>query len=131
MDNNKPISEEIRKRILEAGARFHSNDNISDFIKYMNTKKTNFAKALLIDLIDTNDNDNGQIAKALKSEYYRTWGKHYLYSVLSAYQNKLCLNFKDNGVQHFKTPEFEQVQKFIENVFVNLPPPIQIGRAHV
>lgn len=27
------ISEQIRQRILEAGARFHSNDNISDFIK--------------------------------------------------------------------------------------------------
>lgn len=29
---NKPISEVIRERILAAGARFHSNDNIAEFI---------------------------------------------------------------------------------------------------
>ncbi len=28
-----PISEEIRQRIQTAGARYHSNDNISEFIK--------------------------------------------------------------------------------------------------
>ena len=28
-----PISETIRERIKKAGKRFHSNDNISDFIK--------------------------------------------------------------------------------------------------
>lgn len=33
MDNNKlPISDTIRNRILNAGARFHSNDNISEFV---------------------------------------------------------------------------------------------------
>jgi hypothetical protein len=102
----------------------NGQNNIQDLINYISSKNTPFAKALLLDCVDSNDNDNGQIAKAIQPIYFRTWGKHYLYSVLSAYQNKLCLNFKDNGVQHFKTQEFEQVQRFIENVFVNLPPPI-------
>jgi len=30
---HKPISEQIRERILAAGVKFHSNDNIADFIK--------------------------------------------------------------------------------------------------
>ncbi len=104
-------------------------NNVSDFIQYMNSNNSAFANALKSDLIETND-DDGQITKALNPRYYRTWGKHYLYSVLSAYQNKLCLNFKDNGVQHFKTPQFEQVQRFIENVFVNLPPPIPSNKPY-
>jgi GTP cyclohydrolase I len=32
-DNGKPLSEVIRSRIKSAGARFHANDNISEFIK--------------------------------------------------------------------------------------------------
>lgn len=102
---------------------------INEFISHMNSNNSAFANALKSDLIETND-DDGQITKALNPRYYRTWGKHYLYSVLSAYQNKLCLNFKDNGVQHFKTPQFEQVQRFIENVFVNLPPPIPSNKPY-
>lgn len=31
-DQGKPLSEVIRSRILSAGVRFHSNDNISDYI---------------------------------------------------------------------------------------------------
>ena len=31
--NNKPISEQIRDRIVLAGRRYHASDNISDFIK--------------------------------------------------------------------------------------------------
>ena len=31
--NKEPISEAIKKRIKEEGDRFHSNDNISKFIK--------------------------------------------------------------------------------------------------
>lgn len=98
-------------------------NNVSKFIQYINLINNDFANSLKLDIIETNE-DDGQITKALNHKYYRTWGQHYLYSVLSAYQNKLCLNFKDKGIQHFKTPQFEQVQKFIENVFVNLPPPI-------
>jgi hypothetical protein len=36
----------------------------------------------------------------------------------------MCLNFKDKGVQHFKTPEFEKYQKMIEDIFINMPPPV-------
>jgi hypothetical protein len=35
----------------------------------------------------------------------------------------LCLNFKDKGVQHFKTASFGEQQALIEDVFINLPPP--------
>lgn len=120
------IDKEIHFNFVQSLNQFmlSGQNKLNELVGYLNSKETPFAKALQLDCTKSDDNDNGQIEKALRPEYYRTWGKHYIYSVISAYQNKLCLNFKDNGVQHFKTPEFEQVQRFIENVFVNLPPPI-------
>jgi len=120
------IDEEIRLNFVQFLNRIISSEQntIPSFISYVSPKNTPFSKALLVDCVDSYDNDNGQISKAINPVYFETWGKHYLYSVLSAYQNKMCLNFKDNGVQHFKTSVFEQVQKFIENIFINLPPPI-------
>jgi len=120
------IDKEIHFNFVQSLNHFMTSGqiNLNELVGYLNSKETPFAKALQLDCTKSDDNDNGQIEKALRPEYFRTWGKHYIYSVISAYKNKLCLNFKDNGVQHFKTSEFEQVQKFIENIFVNLPPPI-------
>lgn len=91
------------------------------------TDSSNFAKDLLKDITPTSDDNNGQIIKALDSKYFDKWGRHYLYSVLSAYQNNFCLNFKDNGIQHFKTPHFELIQKFIEDIFIKMEPPQPTG----
>jgi GTP cyclohydrolase I len=32
-DPSVPVSEAIRRRIIKAGARYHSNDNISEFVR--------------------------------------------------------------------------------------------------
>lgn len=124
--NFDKIDKEIHLNFIQSLNQFilSGKNNINEFIRYLDSKETPFAKALKLDCTESNDNDNGQIEKALKHQYFFTWGKHYIYSVISAYKNNLCLNFKDNGVQYFKTSEFEQVQRFIENIFVNLPPPI-------
>jgi hypothetical protein len=79
-------------------------------------KSSAFVQDLLKDITPSSDDNNGQIIKALDFKYFDKWGRHYLYSVLSAYQNNCCLNFKDNGIQHFKTPHFELIQKFIESI---------------
>ncbi len=89
-----------------------------------------FIDDIYIDCIDSTNDSDGQIFKAFEQRYYLKWGKHYINSVISAYNNKFCLNFKDHGIQHFKTHSFDKYQKSIEEVFVNLPPPIPSGRSY-
>jgi hypothetical protein len=92
--------------------------------------ETNFARDLLRDCQDTPDPNLGQIHKALNSRYYDSWGKHYIYSVRSALNNQMVLNFKDMAVQHFKTPEFTEAQKHIEAVLEKVVPPKPSGGGH-
>ena len=87
-----------------------------------------FVDSLLQDTIDSINDSDGQINKALQSRFYNVWGRHYILSVISAYLNRFCLNFRDHGVQHFKTEKFNQVQKIIEDVFMELTPPTPTGR---
>jgi uncharacterized protein YegL len=89
-----------------------------------NHGSSSFLMDLLLDCKPTSDEGIGQISKAMEDRYFKRWGQHYLFSVLSAYQNQLCLNFKDKGVQHFKTSSFEEQQSLIEAIFINLPPPV-------
>ena len=125
MDNNKkelsPIEDEIINKFIELIPK----NNLTEFMEFISDKlTTDFLKDLYIDCSFSEDVSLGQIEKALRSSFYYTWGKHYIFSVLSAYKNKFCLNFKDKGVQHFKTPEFEKYQKLIETVYIQLPPPV-------
>ncbi len=90
-------------------------------------QNNDFLNDILIDCNDSINDSDGQIFKALSSKYYNKWGEHYILSVISAYVNRLCLNFRDHGVQHFKSPFFIKFQKQIEDVFINLTPPIPTG----
>ena len=104
--------------------------NIQDFIEFANSYQyVKFAEDILKDCIETTDENDGQLCKAFNPSYYQTWGMHYIYSVISAYTNLFCLNFKDNGIKHFGNPYFSCVQRHIENLFINLPPPIPTGKS--
>jgi Mg-chelatase subunit ChlD len=105
-------------------------ENLKKFITDIETQHiiSKFVNDIVVDCKETMDENFGQISKAFEQKYFDKWGKHYLFSVLSAYQNKFCLNFKDSGVQNFKTQNFEKVQKFVENIFVNMEPPVPTGR---
>ena len=106
----------------------HFNESIKK-IKLDNQNNQNpFLNDLLIDCSDAINDSDGQIFKALSSKYYNKWGQHYILSVISAYVNKFCLNFRDHGVQHFKTSTFTKYQTEIENIFINLTPPIPTGK---
>lgn len=60
------VSEQIRQRILDAGKRFHSNDNIADFIQdgeldiLINEVAEHFEKVLKSLVIDTENDHNTQ-----------------------------------------------------------------------
>jgi hypothetical protein len=93
------------------------------FVEVIKTYAAHFTDDLILDCSDNADNSLGQIYKAFHPKYYNTWGKHYIYSVISAFTNRVCLNFKDKGVQHFKTPQFEKCQGVIEAIFTGIQPP--------
>lgn len=121
--------ETIRSKLIEIIQNQFYKKNSEELLLFSSklNESSDFVKDLLKDITSTSDDNNGQIIKALDSKYFDKWGKHYLYSVLSAYQNNFCLNFKDNGIQHFKTHEFELIQKFIEDIFIKMEPPQPTG----
>jgi uncharacterized protein YegL len=82
-----------------------------------------FLESLLLDCKDSTDPNAGQIAKAVQAAFFLKWGKHYLYSVLSAFEHKVCINFKDKAMQVFKSEKFKVEQERIEEVFLTLPAP--------
>jgi Mg-chelatase subunit ChlD len=81
-------------------------------------RSTEYYQNIIKDLDD-------QIPMAYKREYYNKWGKHYIPSLLSAYNLEQFNNFKDNGVKNFGGQMFKKVQLEIENVFMTLPAPKQ------
>lgn len=52
---------------------------------------------------------------------------HYMLSVMSAFENRVCINFKDKAMQLFKSVSFAEEQQRIEDVFTQLPPPKPSG----
>lgn len=82
-----------------------------------------FLTDIWLDCSPNTDASLGQVDKAVQDAYFSHWGRHYLFSVLSAYENCVCINFKDKGMQHFRHQDFIVEQTRIENLFIELPPP--------
>jgi len=115
---------------LRSAQTYHMSQSCADLDRFCekNIKfKTNFIKSLLSDCMNSSNPSDGQIYKSMQPEYFNVWGKHYLYSVLSAYENKFCLNFKDKAVQFFKTINFNSYQDKINQIYIGLPPPQPSG----
>lgn len=74
-----------------------------------------------------NDYENdGQISIVFsKDEYIRTWGVHYLLSLLRSYEMQICLNFKDNGLQNYANKLFSNLRDEAEIIFLTIPPPVR------
>jgi uncharacterized protein YegL len=87
------------------------------------SNKSDFVQDLLIDLDDL-DPHKGQILKAVNSAVFERWGKNHLVSYLRALETRLCVNFKDQAIQHFATEEFKEYQEKGNIAFAELPPPI-------
>ena len=64
-----------------------------------------------------------EIKKAISDEYYNSWGKKYLLSILNSHLYQECNNFKDPGVQHYCTSLFEKIRDKADDIFVTIPPP--------
>ena len=85
-------------------------------------KKTDFMNNLLIDLIHENDN-HGQVEKAIRPEYFKRWGLDYLLSFLRFHVTEQCGNFKDQSLKKYSNKEFEKLQKEGNKIFISLPAP--------
>lgn len=84
--------------------------------------KTKFIKDLMID-IKNDDSNHGQVEKAVREEYYKTWGRRYLDSFLRFHQFEQCGNFKDQSLQHYGKTSFKFYRKLANKKFINIPPP--------
>ena len=85
-------------------------------------KKTEFMKNLLIDLIHENEN-HGQVEKAIRPEYFKRWGLDYLLSFLRFHVTEQCGNFKDQSLKNYSNEDFEKLQKEGNKIFISLPAP--------
>lgn len=67
----------------------------------------------------------GQATEAVSnSEYYESWGRHYLFSLIGAHLHQFCNNFKDPGVQVYgKGDLFISLQEDLNDIFETVPAP--------
>jgi len=78
----------------------------------------------LQDWKSTEKNKGGQISSAFScSNWFNKWGSHFIRSLMNAYINQQCNNFKDPGVQQFGGSLFKSIRQDADNVFCQLPPP--------
>ena len=98
--------------------------NVQDLYDEINKieNKTEFMNNLLIDLIHENEN-HGQVEKAIKPEYFKKWGLNYLLSFLRFHLTEQCGNFKDQTLKKYSNPDFEKLQKVGNKIFISLPAP--------
>ena len=107
---------------------FHSRRLLLDRkIQYLTLLKKSVINAVLLniidnfllDFIDNLDPALGQISKAIEDQFFSLWGRTYIGSYMNAVFNKICVNYKDNGLKCFITPErkmiIEGCEDFIEN----------------
>ena len=66
---------------------------------------------------------NDQVRLAFMHEYVRTWGLHYVRSLIRALELQIKTNFKDEALSIFTEPLFERLCKEGDKVFAKIPPP--------
>ncbi len=105
---------------------------LNTFVTMLETipDKSQFANALLLDFKENPDPNLGQVYKAIMPEHYSKWGKYYLMALMTAYQTRSCLNFKDNSLQFFKTAEVEQEQARLSDIFLTATQPVPTGNRY-
>ena len=98
-------------------------DEISAMVGEIESSQSEYIKNMLFDL-------NGQIKESLnmtvigsREDWFNRWGIHYLRSLVNAYQNEICNNFKDKGVSNFGNGLFERLRDEISDIFDDIPPP--------
>lgn len=66
----------------------------------------------------------GQVSLSLNPKYFASWGAHYLRCYIDAQAQRLCMNFKDPGLQIYGSDLFHQIQDLGDKAFTTIPPPL-------
>ena len=94
----------------------HSSEDckkyLMDFLSQVRSHKT--PDNLYLDGIES---DCIEAIKAVTPEYIKTWGQHYVNSLMLAHLNERCTNFKDDGVKFYTSTSFETYRKIGEKIF--------------
>ena len=108
----------IVRKVYEDNSQLKNGKNIIH-------SELNKINGFLLDYLNPADKNNGgQIEKAFtKLLWYNKWGKYFLHSIMNAYYNQQCNNFKDPGVQLFAGDLFNQIRVIADDAFCMLPAP--------
>tara|TARA_Y100000389_G_scaffold174692_1_gene184843 strand:+ start:2946 stop:5219 length:2274 start_codon:yes stop_codon:yes gene_type:complete len=101
------------------------NPFIQSLQEDLSLKASPFIQDMLVDFEGQVRESLNMTAQGLREDWYTKWGKHYLPSLISAYQNQLCVNFKDKGISHFGGSLFKSIRDEVSDIFDTLPPPKQ------
>ncbi len=70
---------------------------------------------LLLDDIYSVDLNKGQIEKSI--QYYSTWGKFYLLSIIQSHINQLTINFKDESIEEYSGNVSKELVNSLDTLF--------------
>ncbi len=113
---------EITKSLDSAN---HQLNELYEEIKMMNeVNETTEVSNYLLDWDSPDEFKGGQIRTAFsRTEWFSKWGSHFIRSIMNAYKNQQCNNFKDPGVQNFAGDLFTEIRKTADAAFCMLPAP--------
>lgn len=82
---------------------------LDQFVSNVDSIRSSLLNAIKLDFCYSDNSSEGQIEKAIRPDFYRVWGRRYLFSYLCCLKNKICTNYKDNLPRLFITPERDSV----------------------
>lgn len=101
-------------------------ENIKSKLSLLDDNDKVYVNNYIKDYKNDNDTNGGQISLVFsKEQYYRSWGVHYLLSLLRSYEMQVCLNFKDMGLQNYANKLFSDIRDDAEQIFLKIPPPVR------
>lgn len=100
-------------------------------LRYQNIRKPIYCAEILAKLKNLDDQIQGilqdltgQVVEAFSREdWYNTWGRHFLPSLVRAHITQQCNNFKDPGVQYFGGKAFNSLRSSLEKIFKTMGDP--------
>ncbi len=111
----------LLKRINDMSFKSQLTDMIAEM--QQSSGGNQYVKHMITDL-------SGQVMEALnmtsqgeREDWFNRWGIHYLRSLMQAYKNEICNNFKDKGVSNFGGKLFDNLRDSVSSVFDSMPPP--------
>lgn len=90
---------------------------LNEFGRSLNSyEQSSFIEGLKLDFLYNDESSKGQVEKAIKAEYFPSWGHRFLLSYISSLYNMNCTNYKDNAPSLFITSHRQEVIDECEDI---------------